>query len=214
MNISKHGIFGSCKCRDSYIEIYKYIFPRDPNIFTLGILDRPDPLPRLPTNATSALSQPYALPSLFHLTFEKSPSSLASTNTLALSTHSSSIMAPSLTDAAPSHTIATPAPIGGDFSIFTSLRYDPQLLNSHANTEASSLSSPTPFYLLSHHRDRMLAAATHFSYPPAAAAILHSLEAFAQRLQEAVDTSAFGGAGPLKVCRKCHANACAAAMGY
>ncbi|KAF8253527.1 hypothetical protein K440DRAFT_593309 [Wilcoxina mikolae CBS 423.85] len=87
----------------------------------------------------------------------------------------------------------------GDFSIFTSLRYDPQLLSSPANTAASSLSAPTPFYLLSHHRDRMLAAATHFSYPSAAISILHSLEAYTQRLQEAVDACAYGRERPLKL---------------
>ena len=104
-----------------------------------------------------------------------------------------------LTTAATSHTIATPPPVGADFSIFTSLRYDPQLLECPENTAASSLASPTPFYLLSHHRDRMLAAATHFQYPPAATAILQSLEAFEQKLQEAVDASPFAPAQPLKV---------------
>ncbi|KAF8540575.1 aminotransferase class IV-domain-containing protein [Trichophaea hybrida] len=87
----------------------------------------------------------------------------------------------------------------GDFSIFTSLRYDPQLLSSPANTTASSLSAPTPFYLLSHHRDRMLAAAIHFSYPLVAISILHSLEAYTQRLQEAVDACTYGRERPLKL---------------
>jgi len=99
-----------------------------------------------------------------------------------------------------SHTTAPTSSEADDFSIFTSLRYDLQLLSSPANTAASSLSTPTPFYLLSHHRDRMLAAATHFSYPPAAISVLHSLEAYTQRLQEAVDTCAYGQEQPLKVC--------------
>ncbi|RPA96575.1 D-aminoacid aminotransferase-like PLP-dependent enzyme [Choiromyces venosus 120613-1] len=51
------------------------------------------------------------------------------------------------------------------FQAFTSLRYDPLLLTSSANTTYShNPSSPSPFYLLSHHRDRMLSAAQHFNW--------------------------------------------------
>ncbi|KAA8903034.1 aminotransferase [Sphaerosporella brunnea] len=85
---------------------------------------------------------------------------------------------------------STPAPsTDGEFAVFTSLRYDPQLLTCAANTAASSLSAPTPFYLLSHHRDRMLSAAEHFSYPPTTTALLRDLSTFAQRLNQAVDVS-------------------------
>jgi 4-amino-4-deoxychorismate lyase len=95
-----------------------------------------------------------------------------------------------------------PAPAAdSDFSIFTSLRYDPLLLSCPANTVASSLGAATPFYLLSHHRDRMLAAAEHFSYPAAATSVLRDLGAFTQRLEEAIDESAHGREGPLKVHR-------------
>jgi hypothetical protein len=94
----------------------------------------------------------------------------------------------------------TPSPsVDGQYSIFTSLRYDPQLLSCPANTLASSLSAPTPFYLLSHHRDRMLAAAEHFSYPAATTSVLRDLDVFAQRLDEAIDASGSGRDGPLKV---------------
>jgi len=86
-----------------------------------------------------------------------------------------------------------------DFSVFTSLRYDPQLLHCLANTAASSLDQPTPFYLLSHHRDRMLQAAENFSYPPVAISLLRSLPAFVQRLQEAVDAHPGGKEGQLRV---------------
>ena len=81
-------------------------------------------------------------------------------------------------------------------TVFTSLRYDPALLSCPANTAASDVS--TPFYLLSHHRDRMLAAVSHFSFPAASTSILHSLDAFTQRLQEAVTTSG-SGSDPLKL---------------
>ncbi|KAI5856991.1 aminotransferase [Tricharina praecox] len=80
----------------------------------------------------------------------------------------------------------------GNFSIFTTLRYDPLLLSSTANTSASSLPHPTPFYLLSHHRDRMLQAAENFSYPSSATSLLQSLSAFARRLQDAVDAEGEG----------------------
>lgn len=91
----------------------------------------------------------------------------------------------------------------GGIVAFTSLRYDRQLLSSPANMANFSMSpaakkEATPFYLLAHHRDRMLAAAEHFGYPAGATAVLQSLELFARRLQEAVDAA--GGDGPFKVC--------------
>lgn len=48
--------------------------------------------------------------------------------------------------------MASPAP----FSLFSSLRYDPLLLAS----------TPSPFYLLPYHHDRLLRAANHFHWPP------------------------------------------------
>ena len=91
----------------------------------------------------------------------------------------------------------------GGITAFTSLRYDRQLLLSPANMADFSMSpaakkEATPFYLLAHHRDRMLAAAEHFGYPAGATAVLQSLELFARRLQEAVDAA--GGDGPFKAC--------------
>lgn len=98
---------------------------------------------------------------------------------------------------------STGSDVDDGVAVFTSLRYDRQLLSSPANTAASSPSpeakqEATPFYLLAHHRDRMLAAAEHFGYPAEATAVLESLELFSRRLQEAVDAA--GGGGPFKAC--------------
>ncbi|KAI9842808.1 MAG: hypothetical protein M1837_006911 [Sclerophora amabilis] len=52
-----------------------------------------------------------------------------------------------------------------DFSLFSSLRYDPQLLQSAPNSDLSGRKGhPSPFYMLRFHRDRMLAAAAHFGW--------------------------------------------------
>ncbi|EDO02966.1 hypothetical protein SS1G_05443 [Sclerotinia sclerotiorum 1980 UF-70] len=59
------------------------------------------------------------------------------------------------------------------FQLFTSLRYDPILLQSPLNIESWPLPSPAPcpFYMLPYHRDRLQQAATHFSWPIAINAI-------------------------------------------
>lgn len=59
-----------------------------------------------------------------------------------------------------------------DFQLFSSLRYDPILLQSPANTalwpdENGGPSGPSPFYMLPYHRDRMLQAARHFHWDQA-----------------------------------------------
>lgn len=56
-------------------------------------------------------------------------------------------------------------------SLFTSLRYDPLLLAIPANKLLSLNNSPSPYYMLTHHRDRLLAAATHFNWPAAISSI-------------------------------------------
>lgn len=57
----------------------------------------------------------------------------------------------------------SPSPSG--FELFTSLRYDPILLtSSENNSPALSFHSPSPFYMLVYHRDRMLEAAQHFGW--------------------------------------------------
>ncbi|KAF2119401.1 hypothetical protein BDV96DRAFT_344740 [Lophiotrema nucula] len=51
------------------------------------------------------------------------------------------------------------------FQLFTSLRYDPQLLTSDENSwDVLNFVSPSPFYMLRYHRDRMLEAAQHFDF--------------------------------------------------
>ncbi|KAK4229633.1 aminotransferase [Podospora fimiseda] len=54
-----------------------------------------------------------------------------------------------------------------DFQIFTTLRYDPILLtipSSSSYTHAGwNYTTPSPFYILPHHIDRLLNAATHFN---------------------------------------------------
>lgn len=51
------------------------------------------------------------------------------------------------------------------FQLFTSLRYDPLLLQSTENSlPILNYVSPSPFYMLVYHRDRMLEAAQHFDF--------------------------------------------------
>jgi branched-subunit amino acid aminotransferase/4-amino-4-deoxychorismate lyase len=53
----------------------------------------------------------------------------------------------------------------GDICIFTSLRYDPTLLASIENSRPElSFLSPSPFYMLVYHRDRLMEAAQHFDF--------------------------------------------------
>lgn len=63
-----------------------------------------------------------------------------------------------------------------DFKIFTSIRYDPILLEApqHAtlNTTGWNRSTASPWYMLDYHRDRMLRAANHFGW----AAVTEKLE--------------------------------------
>jgi hypothetical protein len=73
-----------------------------------------------------------------------------------------------------------------NLSLFSSLRYDPQLLSCPANTAVSGTAKPSPFYCLLYHRDRMLAAANHFAWPSSRTEILQSLEVYTSKLEEAV----------------------------
>lgn len=62
------------------------------------------------------------------------------------------------------------------FQVFTSTRYDPLLLTCPINTTYSyDPSIPSPFYLFSHHRDRMLLAAQHSNWSPSITAPLNDL---------------------------------------
>jgi 4-amino-4-deoxychorismate lyase len=56
--------------------------------------------------------------------------------------------------------------------LFTSMRYDPILLNSSENSRpALNFIYPSPFYMLAYHRDRMVEAAQHFDFDAVTAAL-------------------------------------------
>lgn len=52
-----------------------------------------------------------------------------------------------------------------DFELFTSLRYDPKLLDENFNTEVSGV--PSPYLLLPYHVDRLVKQASVFEWPSA-----------------------------------------------
>lgn len=53
-----------------------------------------------------------------------------------------------------------------DLQIFTSLRYDTILLKSEENSRPDlNFITPSPFYMLAYHRDRLVEAAQHFEFP-------------------------------------------------
>ncbi|KAF2503123.1 hypothetical protein BU16DRAFT_569050 [Lophium mytilinum] len=87
------------------------------------------------------------------------------------------------------------------FELFTSLRYDPSLLQSAENSSSDfSFSSPSPFYMLVYHRDRMLEAAQHFEWSDVAKK-LEDGPALADTLLEKVVEyqKRTGTEGPLKI---------------
>lgn len=51
-----------------------------------------------------------------------------------------------------------------DFGLFTSLRYDPQLLASDENTALSGNNAPSPFYNFLYHHERFINALDHFGW--------------------------------------------------
>ena len=56
--------------------------------------------------------------------------------------------------------------------LFTSMRYDPLLLNSSENSRPDlNFITPSPFYMLAYHRDRMVEAAQHFDFDAVTAAL-------------------------------------------
>ncbi|KAI9833643.1 MAG: hypothetical protein M1819_003596 [Sarea resinae] len=74
-----------------------------------------------------------------------------------------------------------------DFDLFTSMRYDPMLLDCKENSELYG--EPNPYYMLSYHRDRMLAAAQHFGWEEAIATLngQGSLASLATALSSKID---------------------------
>ncbi|KAF1931187.1 uncharacterized protein M421DRAFT_57024 [Didymella exigua CBS 183.55] len=56
------------------------------------------------------------------------------------------------------------------FQLFTSIRYDHLLLTSKENSRPElNFITPSPFYMLTYHRDRMVEAAQHFDFSPVVA---------------------------------------------
>lgn len=57
------------------------------------------------------------------------------------------------------------SPTSSNFSIFSTLRYDPLLLHKNENDLCSDdESNGSPFYMLPYHRDRMMEAAEFFGW--------------------------------------------------
>lgn len=64
--------------------------------------------------------------------------------------------------------------MGENFQLFTSLRFDPTLLqlgNNQPDDLGWNSTKPSPYYMLDYHRDRMLKAASHWGWDKAVAAI-------------------------------------------
>ncbi|UPL01399.1 hypothetical protein LCI18_012333 [Fusarium solani-melongenae] len=78
-----------------------------------------------------------------------------------------------------------------EFSLFTSMRYDPKLqkLRQYGlNGEGWNFENESPLYMLDFHRDRLLRAATHWSWQPAIDRLsgVSGLQTLAQLIDEAV----------------------------
>ena len=76
-----------------------------------------------------------------------------------------------------------------DFELFTSCRYDTQLLESTANLQSwpTPNPKPSPLYMLPYHRDRMLQAAEHFDWKKAVATI-DGIDGFSRLVQKVEGT--------------------------
>ncbi|KAF2871586.1 hypothetical protein BDV95DRAFT_618968 [Massariosphaeria phaeospora] len=94
-------------------------------------------------------------------------------------------------------------PSDTSFQLFTSLRYDPILLTSEENSlPALSFVSPSPFYMLVYHRDRMLEAAQHFDFHAVAKKLLDGKAlhlSLLHKVREWVDNGGQDGALKLRL---------------
>ncbi|KAF1976754.1 hypothetical protein BU23DRAFT_404739, partial [Bimuria novae-zelandiae CBS 107.79] len=90
---------------------------------------------------------------------------------------------------------------GRSFHLFTSLRYDPLLLSSEENSlPILNFQSPSPFYMLVYHRDRMLEAAQHFDFHAVAKKLEDGLSLHQELLQKVREYVQQGGKDePLKM---------------
>jgi len=88
------------------------------------------------------------------------------------------------------------------FQLFTSLRYDPLLLSLPTNTShwpsCPVPKSGSPFYMLPHHRDRILQAAEHFGWSTAASKI-RGPAGFAHFLKTLEESIGIPSSTPLRV---------------
>lgn len=92
-----------------------------------------------------------------------------------------------------------------EFQLFTSLRYDPLLLTSEENSRPDlNFLSPSPFYMLAYHRDRMVEAAQHFDFHEVEKR-LGDGEALHEELSKQVNAwiEKGGSDQPLKVSHRC-----------
>ncbi|EPS30064.1 hypothetical protein PDE_05014 [Penicillium oxalicum 114-2] len=91
------------------------------------------------------------------------------------------------------------------FEIISSLRYDPDLpriTNGLPNDEFYPAPKQSPYYLLSYHRDRLIAAARHFNWESALTFLQDGLEAFENFMDAAIPDKA--KAWRLRVLVDCH----------
>jgi 4-amino-4-deoxychorismate lyase len=90
---------------------------------------------------------------------------------------------------------------GHSFHLFTSVRYDPLLLKSPENSlPILNYVTPSPFYMLIYHRDRMLEAAQHFDFHAVAQRLEDGVSLHQELLQEVAEYLRRGGQNvPLKV---------------
>jgi hypothetical protein len=87
------------------------------------------------------------------------------------------------------------------FHLFTSLRYDPLLLRSPSNSSPTlNFTTPSPFYMLVYHRDRMLEAAQHFDFHAVASYLSDGAKLHQTLLDRVWEWIKMGGEdGPLKL---------------
>jgi 4-amino-4-deoxychorismate lyase len=88
------------------------------------------------------------------------------------------------------------------FQLFTSLRYDPLLLESQENSRPDlNFITPSPFYMLAYHRGRMVEAAQHFDFHAVASFLSDGSALHSELLKRVKEWQSKNGEqdGPLKL---------------
>ena len=86
------------------------------------------------------------------------------------------------------------APINNAFDIISTIRYDPLLIHTEENTRVNATINstlaeiPTPFYMPSYHRDRMLASAKAFGWNASPLEGPEGFEKFLDLLQDHLES--------------------------